>query len=282
VECRNVCTVVYSSGLQVTGVFTDVKTDADGSVSFIKTTGPSALSYDNKQIEGHDRQYHKDGFSSTVGKLKGYETPLEDASLNELSMFGISVKGKTVFNFESGFTVIGWVKELIIKNGKLLTITFTNCTVRDRAGGIYFKPEWGNYDMAVGDKIVSVFCGAADKNAYNETTPVPRTKTHQHVYTQQEQDYQQLFKKVRYCREQRKGYEELPGVWRNVKQFFPGDWLCALEILEILRKENLHSDTAKDIRAYLENKAATEPHYNKLISDGFYLIKNPVVEFRNL
>ena len=33
-----------------------------------------------------------------------------------------------------------------------------------------FKPEWGNYDMAVGEKIISVFCGAADKDAYDQTS----------------------------------------------------------------------------------------------------------------
>ncbi|HEY1005816.1 MAG TPA: aromatic amino acid hydroxylase, partial [Sphingobacteriaceae bacterium] len=55
VECRNTCTAVYSSGLQVSGVFTDVGFDYKNDTTFLKTTGPSALSFDNKQLEGHGK-----------------------------------------------------------------------------------------------------------------------------------------------------------------------------------------------------------------------------------
>src|ERR1700761_7050474 len=50
VESKNTCTAVYSSGLQVTGTFTEFKTDADGNPIFIKTTGASALAINNKQL----------------------------------------------------------------------------------------------------------------------------------------------------------------------------------------------------------------------------------------
>jgi phenylalanine-4-hydroxylase len=43
-----------------------------------------------------------------------------------------------------------------------LLITFSNCSAkyRDR---VLFDPEWGIYDMAVGERINSVFNGATDK-----------------------------------------------------------------------------------------------------------------------
>src|SRR4051794_24216783 len=62
IECKNVCTAVYSSGLQLTGIFTDLMSEKED-VNFIKTTGPTALSFDNKQLPGHNKQYHRDGFS---------------------------------------------------------------------------------------------------------------------------------------------------------------------------------------------------------------------------
>jgi len=54
------------------------------------------------------------------------------------------------------------------------------------------------------------------------------------------------------------------------------DWLCALEILEILEHEDIEPALAAEIRTFLEQKAADEPEYKKLINDGFYLIKHPV------
>jgi phenylalanine-4-hydroxylase len=280
IECKNICTAVYSSGLQVTGVFTGVKTDNEGNVTHIKTTGSSALSYNNKQLKGHDKQHHKDGFSSPVGKLKGSNMLLEDVSIHELPTVGIKQFKESVLNFKSGITVRGSVTDVTTKNGKLLTITFINCTVHDEQGIIYFQPEWGTYDMAVGDKIVSVFCGAADKNAFNETSIIPRTKTYRHHYTEEEQEYQQLFKTVRNCREQHKGFEKLPEVWSELEHAFPDDWLCSLEILELLNQENLYADTMQEIRNYLQQKASKEQQYNKLINAGFYLIEHPVKELQ--
>jgi phenylalanine-4-hydroxylase len=180
--------------------------------------------------------------------------------------------------FESGIIVNGVVSDITVKNGKVIIITFTKCTVKDENGKIYFEPAWGNYDMAVGEKIVSVYCGAADKDSYEEIPLMSDTHTHHHNYTDEEKLYQQLFKTVRDCREQHGKYEKLPQVWSELKKSFSDDWLCSLEILEILEHENIYPDAAKEITDYLDKKANTEPEYKKLITDGFYLIKHPVTE----
>src|ERR1700744_6466935 len=101
IESRNTCTAVYSSGLQVSGTFIDLKKDENG-VYFLKTLGETALAVDNKQLKGHGKDYHKDGFSSPVGKLKGIDTPLEDLTEDQLNYFGIAVGKTTELNFESG------------------------------------------------------------------------------------------------------------------------------------------------------------------------------------
>src|SRR6201996_7335209 len=77
IESRNTCTAVYSSGLQVSGTFVDFKEGANG-VYFLKTLGETALSVGNKELKGHGKDYHKEGFSSPVGKLRDIDTPLED------------------------------------------------------------------------------------------------------------------------------------------------------------------------------------------------------------
>lgn len=278
IECKNVCTIVYSSGLQVSGIFSDVKQSDKNSVIFIRTIGPTALAFENVQLNGQDKQYHKEGFSSPVGKLKGHHIPLEDLLQDELQNIGIEKGKHTILEFESGITVSGTVAELTFKNEKLLILTFTNCSVKSVDGQTYFEPSWGNYDMAVGERIVSVFCGAADKNAYEEVSLIPKTKTHHHSYTVREKNYQQLFSVVRNCREQHDNYSQLPDVWNKLKSNFADDWLCSLEILEVLNKENLYTATAKEIKDYLERKASLHPEYKKLITDGLYLIDHPVVE----
>lgn len=277
IECKNICTAVYSSGLQVSGIFSDAIAHAE-SVSFIKTSGPTALAFENNQLDGHDKHYHKDGFSSPVGKLKDKKKSLEDYNNEELANAGI-IKGLQVqLSFESGITVAGQVSNILIKNGKILIITFSDCTVKNKDGQTLFEPSWGNYDMAVGSKIISVFCGAADKDTFEEIPLISDIKTHHVEYTEEVKHYQQLFQTVRSCREQHTNFEELLQVWNDLKSSFPDDWLCSLEILEILEHEGVFKTTAKEINDYLDNKASVQPEYKKLITDGFFLIKHSVTE----
>ena len=161
IECKNVATCEYSSGLQVSGVFTEVLADSKGEPIYLRSTGPSALAFQNKELSGHGRDYHKDGFGSPIGTWK--ETELREGESARLE-------------FESGVTVEGKVEKLLHRDGKLLLITFSSCTAKlgDR---ILFDPAWGTYDMAVGEKIVSVFNGAADKDAYNQVALVPKERT---------------------------------------------------------------------------------------------------------
>ena len=62
----------------------------------------------------------------------------------------------------------------------------------------------------------------------------------------------------------------------KLQDFFKNDWLCSLEILEILEQENIYPSIKNEIKEYLEQKASADPSLNKLINDGFYLIKHPV------
>ena len=45
IECKNICTAVFSSGLQVSGVFSKVYTDAHDAIKYINTVGPSSLAF---------------------------------------------------------------------------------------------------------------------------------------------------------------------------------------------------------------------------------------------
>jgi phenylalanine-4-hydroxylase len=276
IECKNPSTAVYSSGLQLTGIFTDVGIAKNDELTFIKTTGPSALAYNGEQLLGHGKAYHADGFSSPVGKLKDIDKPLENHSLAELADLGIVVGQAADLTFESGITVAGTVTEIIIKDDKIILISFVACTVKESNGNILFDPAWGTYDMAVGEKIVSVFNGAADKDAYEEITFVSKQQTHKITYDERTQALHNLYRDVRHVRENQTGHEKLKDIYNELVSSHRSDWLCAMEILEIVYHQKIDPAFEKELRIYLEMKAVNEPEHTKLINDGLHVIANPV------
>lgn len=291
IASHNIATAVFSSGLQVSGVFTAAQpgpaTDEGftgkeiplcptlSQPSFIQVTGPCALSYDGHQLSGHGQLEHADGFSSPVGKLMAIATPLEELDNVSLSKLGIFAGNKTRLSFESGIEVSGKVKSITRMGGKNLCIHFTDCLVKNAStGAIYFKPEWGPYDMAIGEKIISVFNGHADKNNY-PLDVAPPNDAPKHVYDQKSVAKQRIYQQIRTVRNHSKDFEALPELWLQLKNHHPEDWLGPLEILELMIHHQTHPEIVTDIRQYLTNKANNEPDLQKLIKDGLHLIDTP-------
>ncbi len=276
IDCKNVATAVYSSGLQVSGVFIDIGVDQNDEVTFIKTAGPSALAFDGKQLEGHGKNYHAEGFSSPVGLLKDASKALEKYTSTELQTIGLILGNEAELIFESGIKIIGTVKEITNKNDQLVLISFTNCTVTENNGHILFQPEWGIYDMAIGQKIISVFNGAADKDAYEDITLISKVKADKVIYKEQTQQLHHLYHRVRNIRENGEGLDQLPEIFQALKTDFRQDWLCAMEILELVFQRKIFAQLKKEIQIYLEIKAGREVDHTKLINDGLHVIKHPV------
>jgi len=181
-------------------------------------------------------------------------------------------------NFESGIEVKGMVQQILTHNDKIILITFQDCTVKESNGNILFQPEWGTYDMAVGEKIISVFNGAADKDAYEEITHVSEKQTEKLVLAPALQKLHKIYESVRVIREGQHSYDQLPTLFESLKTSFRQDWLCALEILEILYYTGSNTELEKEIRIYLEMKASNEKEHKKLINDGMHVIANPVTQ----
>ncbi len=272
IECENVCTAQFSSGVQVSGVFVDCRCDKGAAQQwYIRTSGPSALALDSTQLEGHGKAYHSDGFSSPVGLLKGNATPLEDMSDGDLGSAGVTTGKKATLEFESGVTVKGRVERILRHEGKVVLITFTDCSV-NRGSEALFKPEWGVYDMAVGRTIESVFAGAADKTAYQQIALVPRERTVKVDYDARTRELFKLYSQVRDCRDGKLDTAKLPEMAAELKTQYPGDWLLSLEILEIIKGKNLYPELQAELTRYLEKKAADRAELTKLINDGLRLL----------
>src|SRR5437773_7311496 len=221
IECANTATCEHSSGLQVSGTFTEVLTKDEVPV-YLRTTGPSALACANKELPGHGRDYHKEGFGSAIGKWK--ETEIAEGK-------------KAKLEFESGVTVEGKIDKLLRHDGKLSLITFSNCRAKygDR---VLFDPDWGTYDMAVGEHISSVFNGAADKDAYNQVALVPKERTIKVPSDAKRKKLENLYAQVRKIRESKAGYERLGEIWETQQAEHPGDWLLSMEVFELLETTN--------------------------------------------
>ncbi len=257
IECKNTATCEYSSGLQVSGVFTEVLTDKKKQPIYLRTTGKTALAFKDKELPGHGVDYHKDGFGSPIGNWK--ETDLKEGQ-------------KTKLEFESGVTVDGKVDKLLQRDGKLLLITFSDCTAKydDR---ILFDPSWGNYDMAVGDRVTSVFNGAADKDAYNQVALVPKERTIKVPSDGKRKKLESLYAQVRQIRETKKGYERLGEIWETQQAEHPGDWLLSMEIFEILDTTDQQAELKARIEKFLNEKKAQTKDLTTLIGWGFRLVE---------
>jgi phenylalanine-4-hydroxylase len=257
IECNNVATCEYSSGLQVSGVFDEVIVDQDNKAIYLHTTGKTALAYKNKELEGHGIDYHKEGFGSPIGKWKPTE---------------IKEGKQTKLEFESGITVEGKIDKVLDRDGKLLVISFSNCRAKYGVRTL-FDPDWGTFDMAVGDRITSVFNGAADKDAYNQVALVPKERTIKVPSDAKRKRLENLYGQVRKIRETKTGYERLGEIWETQQAEHPEDWLLSMEIFEILDATEQQPELKARIEKFLNQKKAETKDLTTLISWGFRLVE---------
>ena len=240
--CQTVATVVLGSGLEVSGIISDFETAGDR-IDFIKFSGPSQLSEHGQQLIEQGPEHHPHGFSSPIGRFVGAESS-DPAHLQDtvLARLGILVGKTCELSFVSGFRVRGLVARLHrAADGRLLMIKWTNCTAT-RGDTVYFQPAWGDFDMAVGEGVISVYGGPADREAYGgyEVGRATTSPGRQSPFTQDEKLSFQYFAEIRAAREH-KAADRIQALAERVKQEMPAQWLLRLECLEVLKQ---HSPTS--------------------------------------
>ena len=274
IASENIATIEYSSGLQVSGVFTDVIVDGDQPV-YIKTTGPTALSFKNKQLSGHGKDFHEHGYGSPVGQLEGMSKPLFLFTDGELESIGITLGTDVKLNYVSGVEVSGRVKGIVRQKGHLILISFVECLVTYR-DVVLFKPAWGVFDMAVGEKINSAYSGPADADAFNFTFDPPAEKTHKIVHSEEARKLHSFYSKVRENREGDANIAELMGIFNTLKEDYPNDWLLAMEILELISRRSDNGNVEK-VRSFLLSKKVEKSDLEHLINNGLEMISEEMV-----
>ncbi|RIV70504.1 aromatic amino acid hydroxylase [Flagellimonas aequoris] len=268
-------TIELSTGLQISGEFHNV-IEHEGKPIYIQTKGPTALAYREKELVGHSTAYHAEGFGSPIGKLKGINIAIEDMGPRDLKAYKIYEGEQISLEFEGGIkvegTIITGTRNLM---GKIILITFKDCTVTHE-GKILFQPEWGLYDMAVGQSVVSAYNGPADLNSFDlithqltETTIKPKKSAKR---LQLEQYYQQ----VRDFREGTNTTISRNKVFQVIKSEFPEDWLLPVELYELAKQSDDHH-FQKELLDHLESIKRNNPKVGHLIDDGIKLVDASLV-----
>ena len=245
--------------------------DTSGKINFLKYSGPTQLSVADKEIVGQGPKHHQQGFSTCVGILA-----VSGKSPAQLSEF--ELKSLKTLSFASGISVQGDLKTHYRVDSKNLILSFENCTVKDGAE-VLFQPDWGTFDLACGETVVSVFGGAADRSSYLLGTsgfqPIPsRPKTNA---TDLNLELGALYLQVRMLRES--GQErpnlapELSRIHETLERKYPSDWLLRLELLELNEKFQLKASWEKKIEGRLCEISAGAQDRRDMIARGLRLIR---------
>ena len=271
IDSKNLGTIELSTGIQVSGIFSRVIANENQKTAYVQTVGPTALAYKNKELIGHGKEYHTDGFGTAVGKLKGINIAIEDMSPTDLEAYGIYEGREVRLYFEGNINVKG---EIITGKrnlqGKIILISFKNCTVTC-GDDILFHPDWGNYDMAVGKEVISAYSGVADPENFGIIFQAPKEKTHKISYTKKELILHSLYAEVRQMREDGVlSVQRIEAVFKTLQTDFKKDWLLPLEIAELLYREEL--PLYKKVKGYLEDLAKNKK-VKALIEDGLALLE---------
>jgi phenylalanine-4-hydroxylase len=269
-----VTTTVLDSGLQISGVLTEVFTDPAGRPFFARWGEGVQLAQGDVQLDGHGADFHAHGFSSPIGRLTDGTLPgeLDTAALTALGFGGDDVG---TLRFESGVVLTGRLTGRTTGAGGALLLTFEGCTVQ-LGDEILFQPDWGVFDLACGERVPSVFGGAADRACYATTRPpreLPLQKTN---FVEREAELCALYGEVRALREAEVDDAELTvrlgEVAAVLSQRWSGDWLLRLELLELCRSRSLEPPFVGRLQQELAAIAGRDEVLAEVIERGMALI----------
>jgi len=270
IDSKTMGSVELSSGVQISGHFTNVIQKNKKPIYF-NTSGDTAISVNGKELIGHGKEYHKVGFGSPVGKLKGINIAIENMSPKDLKRNGIIEGKKVILNFEGGVKVEG---EIITGKrdlqGKIILVSFKDCRVT-YLEKVLFDPSWGIYEMAVGENIISAFAGPASTESFSDIYSISDKKTNKIIYSKADQKIHELYKNLRVFRENKTFDSRIYiALFKEIRKNCPDEWLILLELYEVVYFNDIV--LAKEVHIELV-RLKRNKNLKQLICDGLDLIK---------
>lgn len=260
IDAGSVCTAEYDTGVQVSGKFSAVKVDAVGNATYLQTAGPTQLAYKSRQIFGHSTEAHRDGFGSPIGHLKDFSRCLSDYTIDELKAHSVEIGKQVRLEYLSGITVSGKLEGVFRQDHRNLLLTLSGCHVVDLQGNTLFEPAWGNFDLAVGASICSVYGGVADREQWQLYDPTPPTASQTCNVDQGLLDAYWAIAELRKTGvtiDSKKRFESI----LNLLEQYSSEWLLQVEALQVAGGE-----PRRRIETGLKKLARDNPDIESLIS----------------
>ncbi len=274
VEAKTVNTVELDTGLQVSGVLDNflLRPDRPTEVSYLQFSGGCQLSYGDKELEQHGRDYHSTGYGMALGRPKGSNHPLSAWDASDRSALGLEIGKRITLDFDSGIIVTGYLKDITFSESKQpLVLTFEDALVKSGTQ-VLFKPEWGPYDLGLGENVASVFGGPADRDAYGEVDSFVAQVIPFRKLDEAAQKRDRLYHELRQRREQPDSApRDLREFFEEVAKEFSSDWILHLELYEQALRES--HPLAPEVLNRVQSLAADRPHHKDFIDDGLLLIQ---------
>jgi phenylalanine-4-hydroxylase len=271
-EAETVNTVQLNSGIQISGLLKSYDTgdSPPGAPSYYKFLGPCQLSYAYQQLPEQGVVRHAHGFSSPVGLLKNHRRCLSTYSPENLANMALQRGERARIEFESGVRVEGLLKEWTYCDGKLVVLTWVDCrvTLRDQ---LLFDPAWGEFDLAVGSQITSVFGGPADRAHFTSAidfvnNPIPPKK-----FGTEESQRHAFFARLRALREDSSGVNRSERWHELIMEFLAQpklNWLQGVELLELSYTLGISEATRLPLLRALEGGGFADLHARECVLDG--------------
>lgn len=276
IQAKSVNTVELNSGVQISGQCSEYRTAPDGAtICYLQFVGPTQLCFQDQELPGQGTKSHQKGFGTAVGFLKSNLAKcLSTFSESDLASIGVHINKEVQLEFSSGVKVSGVLKDFLFKKERLILLSFESCGVT-QGDQILFEPAWGNYDMAVGSQVTSVFGGPADRSHYGEVTDFIATKVPRISFTTEQRELHQNYQKLRDLRESQATGPQLETEIQNLIEShlkkFPQDWLLPLEIIELAQNRISSPSLTLTLEQHLLDFAEKNPDKKTVIEDGLSL-----------
>ena len=229
-KSKTLNTIVLDSGLQISGILTDKMQTKTKEIIFLKFTGPVQLSFKDKQLKGHGKNYHKEGYSSPFNLITQNKKAMHLWTKKDLRQIGFKLGSFVNLKFKGGIQLKGQFERELRQEGKLLILTFKNCLITDNKNNLLYHPSWGLFDLAIGKKVTSAFSGPADTKAYQLKDEFEPSKIPQRKFTNKQNKFFSLYKEPKKIKSTQKLTQFL-----KVIQKQKNPWLLFLELLNAVK-----------------------------------------------
>lgn len=248
-EAREVGTIEFDSGVQVTGCVAEI-VEGTGGAAWVRLEGPVALSLHDQILSSQGTEDHAEGFSTALG-------PLDDGTklgaCDEDWLFGLADDDRRVsWTWASGVRFEGTIERVQTdESGHLRVITFVDASAR-LGDQVLYDPEWGSFDLVAGAGVARCFAGAADPEYYTPTefsgVTVPRAKDP--MTAEEEGKVLHLYRDALKLWAGDDSPELVEGFRRIDKELagHPDEWLLRWNMLESLRKVDRGEDLQRKLR----------------------------------